>query len=214
MGNIFSKKEPLKESLIKLETKINEFEKRLKNEKNSMQVWNKRTIYFIIFFVLIGLLYSYIDEQSFVLFGAASLVISLLVRFLILSFYRLGLESLENQIEGLKEKQKEQIEILKKEESFDTTKRLIDKYDNELLRRSHFSRINQRNRSMTENVADFVLGDDPSKMYALICKKCHYHNGMVHPSEYDLSEFYCYNCDELNQRPYTHLAPKAFNKND
>ena len=50
-----------------------------------------------------------------------------------------------------------------------------------------------------DTVTNIVLGEDPSLKYALICKECLYHNGMIDQND-DLNGFVCYNCNAKNDR--------------
>jgi hypothetical protein len=92
------------------------------------------------------------------------------------------------------------IEKLKTEENFLETIELVDRFEGDNTRHLHFSKINQKTKDMLSKVTDVILGGDPSKLYALICKECHYHNGMVPPGEYKMTEFVCYNCNTFNNK--------------
>ncbi|KAF0986500.1 hypothetical protein HZS_576, partial [Henneguya salminicola] len=38
------------------------------------------------------------------------------------------------------------------------------------------------NRSFTDKIVDKLIGDNPHDRYALICSKCHTHNGLMPPN--------------------------------
>ncbi|KIM20851.1 hypothetical protein M408DRAFT_30050 [Serendipita vermifera MAFF 305830] len=66
--------------------------------------------------------------------------------------------------------------------------------------RLHVYRVTRYDR-----LADAVLGEDgdsapggAQNKYALICKKCFMHNGLVRESEVDETQFICMKCDFLN----------------
>lgn len=200
MGNVFSRAMPLKESLMRLEEQIRKEERRIKDLKAGLDSLCSRVLMGSCVVVAGSIVYSYVDEQSMLLIGSGSALVCYVARRILVYLYGMRIRGLEAALEILKERQKEQIDLLKKEESFETTKKLIDKYEGESMKRQYFGGLRQRKRGMMDSVTDMVLGDDPGTMYALICRKCSYHNGLVHPSEYGLNEFYCYNCSELNIR--------------
>jgi hypothetical protein len=200
MGNILSRAVPLRESLMKLEHQIREEERRCRELKVAVKRINPS------FYILLAILapataaLAYFDGRGVLLYLLALVAIGLVLRYVVVYLYTVRIEGMESALEILREKQKEQIELLKKDESFDMTKRLVDKYETESSRKEYFGRIKQRGHGVMDSVTDLVLGDDPSKMYALICRKCHYHNGMIPPSEYESVEYHCYNCHELNTK--------------
>ncbi|AFN83727.1 putative integral membrane metal-bindingprotein [Encephalitozoon romaleae SJ-2008] len=201
MGNVLSKNVPLRESLVRLEEEISKKEKAGKKLSASLDGIRTKSLVGSFVAIVLSMMYSYLDGQSIILFGLGSAFGCYVVRCLLVYLYEMRIRRLESGLETLKERQKEQIALLKKEESFEATRKVIDKYESESMRRHYFGSIKQRRRGMMDSITDVVLGDDPSTMYALICKKCNHHNGLVHPNEYDLNEFYCYNCNELNTRP-------------
>lgn len=200
MGNTFSRNIPLRESLFRLEEQIAGKEKNVKRLKAKLKDVGGKIWMISITGAVMSAVYAYLDDQSIMLFSVCSVVLCHVVKYLLVCLYETRIEALEAALEALKEKQREQIDLLKRDESFEVTRKLIDKYESDTARRDYFSKLRQQERGMLDNVADIVLGQDPSSMYALICKKCHYHNGLVHPSEYGLTDFYCYNCSELNVR--------------
>ncbi|KAH9410805.1 putative integral membrane zinc-ribbon metal-binding protein [Ordospora pajunii] len=200
MGTVFSRSDPLRQSLMKLEEQISRKEKKLKGIRISQGRLMMRSGVVSIAVVATCVLYSYAEEQSLLLVAVGSGFMCYSVSYFAKCLYRMRAMRIEAELEEMRDAQKEKIDMLKNDKSFEATKRLIDKYESESERRSYFEGVKQRKKRMIDSVADIVLGDDPGTMYALICKKCRYHNGLVHPSEYDLNEFYCYNCNELNIR--------------
>jgi hypothetical protein len=47
------------------------------------------------------------------------------------------------------------------------------------------------NRTFFDKLLDFVIGEGPNNRYALICKSCHFHNGMALKEEF---EYICFRC--------------------
>ena len=47
-------------------------------------------------------------------------------------------------------------------------------------------------------VVEFLVGDGPNNRYALICRKCHSHNGMALRDEFEYLTFRCAYCYHLN----------------
>lgn len=47
-------------------------------------------------------------------------------------------------------------------------------------------------------LAAMLVGEDPSQCYALICKKCHAHNGLAKKEDYHDIQYYCPHCRTLN----------------
>lgn len=55
-----------------------------------------------------------------------------------------------------------------------------------------------RQRTTADKVVDFVLGDGPNNRYALICRSCATHNGLVRDEHADV-KFRCLQCGTVNQ---------------
>ncbi|CAF3699330.1 unnamed protein product [Rotaria socialis] len=53
-------------------------------------------------------------------------------------------------------------------------------------------------RTFWGSILDFIVGDGPSKRYALICKNCNSHNGMALEEEFEYLTFRCAYCNYLN----------------
>lgn len=45
-----------------------------------------------------------------------------------------------------------------------------------------------------DRLMDSLIGDDRMSKYALICPRCHSHNGLVRPEDYDSIQYSCPNC--------------------
>ncbi|KAH8261524.1 hypothetical protein KR044_010578, partial [Drosophila immigrans] len=79
----------------------------------------------------------------------------------------------------------------------------------ELRRRTPFPIVDESKRSALDRIVDFLVGDSPQNRYAMICKQCHRHNGMVPMSDFEYTTFHCAFCNTLNparkERP---VAPR------
>lgn len=68
-----------------------------------------------------------------------------------------------------------------------------------------------QNRGVVEKLVDYVVGDGPSNRYALICAKCHGHNGMALKEEFEFITFKCCYCFYINParkaRPFAPRLP-------
>ena len=64
-----------------------------------------------------------------------------------------------------------------------------------------------RDRSSTERLMEYLVGDGPQNRYALICKGCHSHNGMALKEEFDFIAFRCCYCYYFN--PARKQKPQA-----
>lgn len=53
-------------------------------------------------------------------------------------------------------------------------------------------------RSWLDKLVDFMVGEGPSARYALICQKCHQHNGLIAMDELDFTPFVCMYCNYGN----------------
>jgi len=106
----------------------------------------------------------------------------------------------EQKLKILKGSQKKIIDEYKREASYEHAKKLIEKYDNNESRETFFRQIQRKKRDATQKMADYILGNDPTKMNALICKGCGVHNGLVDPHNPDFPYYYCFNCNAKNER--------------
>lgn len=104
-------------------------------------------------------------------------------------FYTRKLRILGIKVDALKEKQKKNIEILKKERRFNEAKEIIERYEKS-------DKNGKREKVFVERLADMVLGE-VENCYALICKNCKVHNGLRREDE-ELEGFVCYKCEYMN----------------
>lgn len=144
-------------------------------------------------------MYAFNNQYNIFILSIPSFLICGLAKFALSIFYKWRLENVLENLEDLRQQQKEYIKMLKDEEEYKDTMEILNKYEDSTIRNKSFSRITQKKPNVLDKVADIVLGDDPTKMYALICSSCHYHNGMIHPED-DLEEYNCYNCGTNNIR--------------
>lgn len=198
MGNIFSRKVSIKDRLLDLEGEILKCSYELDTLKRASPL---RSIVIISFTVIPSTAYvAYVFDVA-PLQVPILLCIALLLLYFLLDFTRSRrISSKEKKLGLMKKERKELIERCKNDVNFSVTKSLIEKYEDEESRASFFNQIQKKKRSHLDSVADFVLGNDPSKMNALICKRCGIHNGLVDPKNEDIKVFYCYNCREKNVR--------------
>ena len=56
----------------------------------------------------------------------------------------------------------------------------------------------QADRGVFDRLAEYLVGDGPSNRYALICRRCHRHNGMALKEEFEYLAFHCAYCQFLN----------------
>lgn len=70
-----------------------------------------------------------------------------------------------------------------------------------------------RERTVFDKVCDFVIGDGPTNRFALICKQCCGHNGMVLVEEFKFTSYRCCYCGFFNPARKQRLnAPKLEKK--
>ncbi|EDV20909.1 uncharacterized protein TRIADDRAFT_60585 [Trichoplax adhaerens] len=55
-----------------------------------------------------------------------------------------------------------------------------------------------KDRSMTDKIMEYFVGDGPTNRYALICSNCAGHNGMALKEEFEYTTFRCAYCRYLN----------------
>ena len=53
-------------------------------------------------------------------------------------------------------------------------------------------------RGVLDKLAEYLVGAGPSNRYALICRRCHRHNGMALKEEFEYLAFHCAYCQFLN----------------
>ncbi|RNA17986.1 lunapark-B isoform X1 [Brachionus plicatilis] len=69
------------------------------------------------------------------------------------------------------------------------------------------------NRNFFDKILDFIIGEGPNNRYALICKNCHFHNGMALKEEFEYVAFRCAYCLFYNEARKTKLnVPLVNNK--
>uniref|UniRef100_A0A1B6IZH8 Endoplasmic reticulum junction formation protein lunapark n=1 Tax=Homalodisca liturata TaxID=320908 RepID=A0A1B6IZH8_9HEMI len=67
----------------------------------------------------------------------------------------------------------------------------------------------KKNRTLSEKLVDYLIGDGPENRYALICKFCNGHNGMALKEEFQFISYSCCYCLEFNaSRTKRPLAPR------
>ncbi|XP_013407606.1 endoplasmic reticulum junction formation protein lunapark [Lingula anatina] len=66
-----------------------------------------------------------------------------------------------------------------------------------------------RERSNTDKIIEYLVGDGPSNRYALICCECRSHNGMALKEEFEYLSFRCCYCFTFNEaRKHRPQAPR------
>eukprot|EP00897_Mesotaenium_endlicherianum_P000196 jgi/Mesen1/10177/ME000076S09689 len=55
-------------------------------------------------------------------------------------------------------------------------------------------------------IAAMLVGEDPTQCYALICKRCHNHNGLATKEDFPYVTYYCPRCMHLNQGEHASRA--------
>ena len=74
-------------------------------------------------------------------------------------------------------------------------------------------------KTWMDKVADAILGADPSatgpeQKYALICARCHAHNGLALKEEFNEVQYVCPHCGHFNsRRPSSAPVGSPFNSN-
>jgi len=71
----------------------------------------------------------------------------------------------------------------------------------------------QSDRGVLDKLAEYLVGAGPSNRYALICRRCHRHNGMALKEEFEYLAFHCAYCQFLNpakrKRPSAPRLPES-----
>lgn len=198
MGCIFSRKVSVKDRLLDLESEILKCDYELDTLKRTSPLRSILIISSII--VPFSAYIAYVSDIVPILMPVL-LSTALFLLHLLLDFTRSKrISSREKRLGSMKKERKELIEKCKNDVNFSVTKSLIEKYEDEESRASFFNQIQKKKKSHLDSVADFVLGNDPSNLNALICKRCGVHNGLLDPKNEDIKVFYCYNCREKNIR--------------
>jgi hypothetical protein len=213
MGNVFSKKASLREILSTLDEKITETEVYLETLKRRQSAILTNVYVCSLPIASSIFAYAYLLDKGCILYLVMSVIPVLMIRFVIKLFFQRRINYNVRLLKTLKETQKKSIEELKKEPIYVETKKLVEKYEGRASGQREKGQggtlakdISTKTRGLVDKMADLILGDDPSTMYALICEKCFSHNGLSHPLEYNLTKFCCFNCKHLNDktRPTRH----------
>lgn len=67
------------------------------------------------------------------------------------------------------------------------------------------------NRTFLDKILDFMIGEGPNNRYALICRSCHFHNGMALKEEFEYIAFRCAYCLFYNEARKTKLCVPKLN---
>ncbi|KAM0687379.1 hypothetical protein COBT_001383 [Conglomerata obtusa] len=197
MGLLCSKKISLTDILINIDDKIDKTKKSIVALKIHRSNFTIKYYFYSLFSLITALSYSYYVDYNLVLTFVLSLILFLVLKFIFTFYFDLKINRKEKLLSELKEKQKINIDELKKQRLYVETKELVDKFE----KKNNVDLCkNEGNTKMLDKIASIVLGDDPAKMYALICENCHYHNGLRHPDDYEIAKFYCFNCNYLNDK--------------
>lgn len=54
----------------------------------------------------------------------------------------------------------------------------VDRYATVQRQRTPFPIIDQNKKGVLEKMVDFLIGDGPNSLFAMICKECYGHNGI------------------------------------
>ncbi|KAM0673531.1 hypothetical protein GVAV_002906 [Gurleya vavrai] len=196
MGALLSKKSSLTDILFTLEEKIEKTKVSLVKLKSSHSS-TLFTFYLYSSLILPVLFtYSYYREKHVSLVLIIYFIVLFLLKILISFFFNIQIRRKEKLLEILKKTQRKNIDELKKQRLYIETKEIVDKYENKKIEVIEV----ENKKKLFDKVADLVLGEDPTKMYALICENCHAHNGLRHPSDYDLIKYECYSCKFINDK--------------
>lgn len=191
MGNLFSKKLSLNDKLIELEDSTIKLQYEISTLKRSNCL--KSVVLFSTVILILGFYYGLVSS----LIG---LVCSLCWTYIVFTMKKWRIQNKERKLAEMNETRKFLIEQCKKDREFSTAKSIIERYEDEECRSTFFKQLQKRKQSTMDNVTDFILGKDPSKMNALICTKCGVHNGLVDPMNDEFKEFRCYSCNFINTR--------------
>lgn len=195
MGNLFSKRLSLKDKLIELEDSTIKTQYELSTLKRTTHL--KSTLVFSSILVL-ALCYSF--SYNLILCFILIALFETIWIFSIRIATRWRIEGKERRLAEMNEIRKVLIEQCKKDTEFSVTKSIIERYEEEESRNTFFKQLQKKKQTTMDSVTDFVLGKDPSKMNALICKNCGIHNGLIDPKNEEFKEFRCYNCEYVNVR--------------
>lgn len=205
MGNTFSKKQTLRDKLIALENEVLKQEYELNEIMSSSVLYS--TLWFGLFVFPLVAYISYTLELHLISCFFFAILFLILWYFVCEMIHNKRKEFKIKRVEQLREERKILIEKCKNDVNFAITKNLIDKYEDEESRNTFFNQIIKKKRSNIDSVSDFVLGNDPSNLNALICTRCGVHNGLVDPKNDIFTVYYCFNCRHKNVRKQTSTSP-------
>lgn len=218
MGNIFSKKQTLRDRLLNLENNINKIEYELSSLKIAGSFGN--ISYSLLFSTVIIVFISYLFDLFFYfdskLFTFVLSIFIIIFSFFIFYFLKISRNNLilkkQKFLDEMKEERKKLIELCKNDVNFAVTKSLIDKYEEDEVRSNYFSQVQTKKRTKMDSFSNLVLGADPETMTALICVKCGNHNGLIDPKNDNFKVYYCYNCKAKNIRKTSLNSPSLSNE--
>jgi hypothetical protein len=197
MGSVFSRKLTIKDKLLNLENEIIKQEYELNTLKRtgyfSTIITSLPFIPFISYFV-------YIFEIPLIIAFGLSVMIVCITLYFLEAIKTKRIERKGTKLDILKQERRSLIEQCKSDVNFSMTKSLIEKYEEEEARSMFFNQLKKKKKDKIDKVTDFILGNDPSMLNALICKSCGAHNGLVDPKNDDFTYFICYNCNFKNER--------------
>ncbi|KAG0441033.1 hypothetical protein DMUE_1347 [Dictyocoela muelleri] len=196
MFRFFKKSPTLKDTLLSLEKKIKKTETSLSSLKQYQLYLNKNFYFILSIYILLITIYNIVIELRFIKLSLIMTAIALILRKIILKIVNRRVSTNEKFLESLKDLQKSKIEEFKKDTQYIETRKIVEKYEKE----SRKPKITENKKSLVDSLTDAIIGEDPSTMYALICEKCYYHNGLVHPKNYNQSKFKCYHCQHFNDK--------------
>lgn len=153
------------------------------------------------------------------------------LRRIVVWVYRRRIVSLESRLKMARTQQKLKIEELKKQTAYYQTKGLLERFDPDFTKQSSTPQVKKADPKVNktvpmptaspttivqhvaiptwfDRVMDSLIGDDRMSKYALICPRCHTHNGLVRPEDYDTVQYTCPNC-KLYVPPRKPTSPSA-----
>lgn len=122
------------------------------------------------------------------------------------AIYRVRLRKLEHGLAGCRGRKKAKLEELKSMTSYYQTKGVLERFDPELVKpepKKAEPVLSDKKPAVTTTVMatttttkiiaptwfdrmmDSLMGEDRASKYALICRHCHAHNGLVRPEDLD-----------------------------
>lgn len=196
MFGFFRKPPTLKDTLLSLEKKIERTESCIASLKHCETYLNRHFYIITSIYILLIAIYNTLVEVRFVKVSTLLLANAFVFRkiFLIILSNRLARNS--KFLMSMRELQKAKIEEFKKDTQYIETRKIVEKYE----RNKNKPKITENKKNLVDVLTDVIIGEDPSTMYALICENCFYHNGLVHPKNYNHSKFKCYHCQHFNDK--------------